>query len=60
MPDEKHPTPVRIVEDGPFKLSQLWMLAGPVLEPLANIGLVLVLVIFMFFGGLAWLAALNS
>lgn len=47
VPDEKHPTPVRIVEDGPFKLSQLWMLAGPVLEPLANIGLVLVLVIFM-------------
>ncbi len=40
--------PVRIIDDdGPFRLSQLWTVAGPLLEPLANIGLVLVLVIFM-------------
>lgn len=46
-PDGAPPQPVRIVQDGPFKLSQLWSSAGPLLEPLANIGLVLVLVIFM-------------
>lgn len=40
--------PVRIIDaDGPFRLSQLWTVAGPLLEPLANFGLVLVLVIFM-------------
>ncbi len=39
--------PVRIVEEGPFRLSQVWSVAGPLLEPLADTGLVLVLVIFM-------------
>ena len=40
--------PVRIIDDyGPFRLSQLWTVAGPLLSPLANFGLVLVLVIFM-------------
>jgi len=39
--------PVRIVQDTPFGLSQLWTIAGPLLEPLASFGLVLVLVIFM-------------
>ena len=40
--------PVKIVsDDGPFRLSQLWTVAGPLLEPLADTGLVLVLVIFM-------------
>lgn len=40
--------PVRVVsDDGPFRLSQLWTVAGPLLEPLADTGLVLVLVIFM-------------
>src|SRR5690606_4383295 len=39
--------PVRIVSDGPFQLSQLWSLFGPMLEPLANAGLIIVLVCFM-------------
>lgn len=40
--------PVRIVDaEGPFRMSQLWSVAAPMLEPLANFGLVLVLVIFM-------------
>ena len=39
--------PVRIVNDGPFQLSQLWSLFGPMLEPLANAGLIIVLVCFM-------------
>ncbi len=39
--------PVRVVEDGAFSLSQLWSVAGPVLEPIALAGLVLVLVLFM-------------
>lgn len=39
--------PVRIVDEGPFRLSQVWSVAGPLLEPLADAGLVLVLVIFM-------------
>lgn len=40
--------PVRIIQDdGPFRLSELWSVAGPLLAPLATIGLVLVLVIFM-------------
>jgi predicted PurR-regulated permease PerM len=39
--------PVRVVEEGAFSLSQLWSVAGPVLEPVALTGLVLVLVMFM-------------
>jgi predicted PurR-regulated permease PerM len=39
--------PVRIVSDGPFQLSQLWSVFGPMLEPLANAGLIIVLVCFM-------------
>lgn len=39
--------PVRVVEEGAFSLSQLWSVAGPVLEPIALAGLVLVLVPFM-------------
>ncbi len=39
--------PVRIVNDGPFQLSQLWSVFGPMLEPLANAGLIIVLVCFM-------------
>lgn len=42
-----HAQPVRIVEQEPMRLSQLWSLAAPLLEPLAGIGLVLVLVVFM-------------
>ena len=42
------PQPVRIVsEEGPFGLSNIWSVAGPLLEPIANAGLVLVLMIFM-------------
>jgi len=45
---EPEPQPVKIVEDdGVFRLSEVWSVAGPVLAPLANAGLVLVLVIFM-------------
>ena len=39
--------PVKIVQDGSFGLSELWNIASPVFEPLANLGLVIVLVIFM-------------
>jgi len=39
--------PVRIINDGPFQLSQLWSVFGPMLEPLANAGLIIVLVCFM-------------
>jgi predicted PurR-regulated permease PerM len=39
--------PVRIVQQEPVRLSQLWTIAGPLIEPLASLGLVLVLVIFM-------------
>ncbi len=39
--------PVRVVQDGAFSLSQLWSVAGPVLEPIALAGLVLVLILFM-------------
>ncbi len=39
--------PVRIVADSPFQLSQLWSVFGPMLEPLANAGLIIVLVCFM-------------
>lgn len=39
--------PVRVVEEGAFSLAQLWSVAGPVLEPVALTGLVLVLVMFM-------------
>jgi predicted PurR-regulated permease PerM len=42
------PQTVRIVEEeGPFGLSNIWSVAGPMLEPIANAGLVLVLMIFM-------------
>jgi predicted PurR-regulated permease PerM len=41
------PQPVKIVEEGPFSMSKLWSFAGPLLEPIANLGFVLVLVIFM-------------
>jgi len=42
------PQSVRIVsEEGPFGLSNIWSVAGPMLEPIANAGLVLVLMIFM-------------
>lgn len=42
------PQPVKIVADeGPFGLSDIWSVAGPMLEPLAIAGLVLVLMIFM-------------
>ncbi|HVF33804.1 MAG TPA: AI-2E family transporter [Candidatus Saccharimonadia bacterium] len=44
----ERPQPVKIVEEeGPFGLSDIWSVAGPMLEPLANAGLVLVLMIFM-------------
>jgi predicted PurR-regulated permease PerM len=42
------PQPVRIVsEESPFGFSNIWSVAGPLLEPIANAGLVLVLMIFM-------------
>ena len=45
---EVKPQPVKIVaEEGPFGISDIWSVAGPMLEPLANAGLVLVLMIFM-------------
>ena len=44
----ERPQPVKIVaEEGPFGLSDIWSVAGPMLEPIANAGLVLVLMIFM-------------
>jgi len=44
----ERPQAVKIVEEeGPFGLSDIWSVAGPMLEPLANAGLVLVLMIFM-------------
>jgi predicted PurR-regulated permease PerM len=47
-PDADAPQPVRIVsEEGPFGFSDVWSVAGPLLEPVANAGLVLVLVVFM-------------
>ncbi len=39
--------PVRIVEEGPFRFSQMWSIIGPMLEPIANAGFVIVLVCFM-------------
>jgi predicted PurR-regulated permease PerM len=39
--------PVKIVQDGSLGVSELWNIVSPVLEPLANLGLVIVLVIFM-------------
>lgn len=39
--------PVRIVQDGSYGLSDLWHIAVPVFEPLANLGLVIALIIFM-------------
>jgi predicted PurR-regulated permease PerM len=42
------PLPVKVVENGsPFALSMLWSVLGPVVEPIANIGFALILVIFM-------------
>ena len=42
------PLPVKIIDDGsPFEYPALWSVLGPVLEPLAMIGLSIVLVIFM-------------
>ena len=47
-PVEPPPQPVRIVpDDSPFNLAELWSLLGPLLEPLATAGLVVVLVMFM-------------
>ncbi len=44
----KAPLPVKIVEDGnPFEYPALWSALSPVLEPIAMIGLSIVLVIFM-------------
>ena len=46
--EELKPQPVKIVQDDDvFRLSEVWSVAGPILAPLANTGLVLVLVIFM-------------
>ncbi len=39
--------PVKMVEETPFKVSQLWAVVVPLLEPLASVGLAVVLVIFM-------------
>ncbi|PSJ16466.1 AI-2E family transporter [Nitrosomonas supralitoralis] len=39
--------PVRIVNEGPFQLSELWSVFGNMLEPIANTGLIIVLVCFM-------------
>ncbi len=41
------PVAVRMVDESQFKLSQAWSVAAPLLEPLAGIGLAVVLVIFM-------------
>lgn len=42
------PLPVKIIDDdSPFEYSALWSVLGPVLEPLAMIGLSIVLVIFV-------------
>jgi predicted PurR-regulated permease PerM len=47
-PVDPPPQPVRIVpDDSPFNLTELWSLLGPLLEPLATAGLVVVLVMFM-------------
>jgi predicted PurR-regulated permease PerM len=47
-PAEPPPQPVRVVpDDSPFNLTELWSLLGPLLEPLAAAGLVIVLVMFM-------------
>jgi predicted PurR-regulated permease PerM len=39
--------PVTIVDESPFKFSQLWTVLAPLLEPIASVGLAVVLVIFM-------------
>jgi predicted PurR-regulated permease PerM len=45
---EKDPLPVRVVSDeGPFQLGKLWAVVGPTLQPIATVGLAIVLVIFM-------------
>jgi predicted PurR-regulated permease PerM/CheY-like chemotaxis protein len=42
------PLPVKIVENGsPFEFSVLWSALGPVVNPIATIGLAIVLLIFM-------------
>lgn len=42
------PLPVKIVaDDGPFNLSSIWSVFGPVLEPFAAMGFAAVLVLFM-------------
>lgn len=38
---------VKVVDETPFRLAELGEVLGPVLEPIANAGLVIVLVIFM-------------
>lgn len=40
-------SPVRVVDETPFRLAELGEVLGPVIEPIANAGLVIVLVIFM-------------
>ncbi|HXH00744.1 MAG TPA: AI-2E family transporter, partial [Xanthomonadaceae bacterium] len=46
--EELKPQSVKIVQDDDvFRLSEVWSVAGPILAPVANTGLVLVLVIFM-------------
>jgi len=40
-------SPVKVVDETPFRLNELGDVLGPVLEPIANAGLVIVLVIFM-------------
>jgi len=40
-------SPVKVVDETPFRLAELGEVLGPVLEPIANAGLVIVLVIFM-------------
>jgi predicted PurR-regulated permease PerM len=45
---ETHPLPVKVIQEGgPFQLSRLWSVLGPVLGPFAAIGLAVVLLIFM-------------
>jgi predicted PurR-regulated permease PerM len=40
-------TPVTIVDESPFRFTQIWAVAAPLLAPLASVGLAVVLVIFM-------------
>ena len=44
----KQAQPVRIVrDDGPLNIAALWRILAPVLEPIASIGLALILLVFM-------------